>query len=339
VANPNLKWETTAQLDVGFDLSVFKGIVNFTFDYYKKNTTNLLASVPLPTSTGFSSVLQNIGEIKNEGVEFGVNANVLRNEFKWDIFAQISSNKNTVVNLAGGSDIIGGSLSHPFNAPTNIARVGQPFGAFYGLKEEQGLTEQGLVKYVDMNGDGIINTSDRVILGNPNPDFIFGFNNNFSFKGFELNIFLEGVYGNDIFWATSGTHLNSFQRGHNQFADLFGNYWTAENPDPNAKYPKVSSATTAQVSDRYVKDGSYLRVKSVTLNYNIPVKSIPWFDRAQVYVSGTNLFTFTKYPGLDPEVNTTGTDSQSIGSRLLTGIDQSAYPNSKIVTVGTRLSF
>jgi TonB-linked SusC/RagA family outer membrane protein len=338
VANPNLKWESTAQLDVGFDLSVMEGILSFTFDYYKKTTSDLLASVTLPTSSGFRSVLKNIGEIQNEGIEVSVNANVLRGEFKWDIMAQASSNKNTVTELAGGADIIGGSLPHPFNSPANIAREGEPFGSFYGLLED-GLTEEGLINYVDVNGDGEVNSLDRVILGDPNPRFFYGFTNNFSYKNFDLTVFIEGVEGREIFWATAGTHLNSFQRGHNQFADLFGNYWTAENPDPNAKYPKVSSVTNAQVSDRYVKDGSYMRIKDITLAYNFPVNNISWINKAQLYVAGTNLFTFTSYPGLDPEVNTLGTDSQNIGSRLLTGINQLAYPSAKMFRVGTRLNF
>jgi hypothetical protein len=152
---------------------------------------------------------------------------------------------------------------------------------------------------------------------------------------------VDGVSGNKIFWATAGTHLNSFQRGQNQFADLYGNYWTADKPNANAKYPKISSATVVNVSDRFVKDGSYLRIKTIVLSYDLPVSKmgINWCDKAQVYVSGINLFTFTKYPGLDPESNTTGSDSQDIGSRLNYGIDQGAYPTAKTVNVGLRFNF
>src|SRR5690606_29848675 len=151
-------------------------------------------------------------------------------------------------------------------------------------------------------------------------------NNNLSYKNFGLNLFMEGVQGRDIFWATAGTHLNSFQRGHNQFADLFGNYWTPENPNPNAKYPKVSSSSASQISERYVKDGSYLRLKAVTVSYNIPVEKVAWLQRAQLYVSGTNLFTVTNYPGLDPEVNTRG-------NSMFRGVDQDSYPSAKMLTV------
>src|SRR5690606_12407996 len=166
-------------------------------------------------------------------------------------------------------------------------------------------------------------------------------NNNFSYRNFSLNVFVEGAQGNEIFWATSGTFLNSFQRGHNQFVDIIGNYWTAENPDPNAKYPKISSQTAAQVSDRYVKDGSYIRLKSVTLNYDIPMQNlgVQWFKNATIFVSGTNLLTLTNYPGLDPEVNTTGTDNQNVGNRLSMGIDQGAYPSTRTFFFGARLGF
>ena len=339
LANPELKWETTAQLDLGFDLGLFQNVLTFTFDYYKKNTTNLLAAIPLPTSTGFSSALMNIGEIQNDGIELGLNAIILDKAVKWDVSAQISTNRNKVVKLAGNSDILSPGIDIPFYSTTNIARVGQPFGVFYGYQED-GLNDDGLIKYKDTDGDGIISASDRVILGSPYPDYIFGFNSNLSYKNFGLNFFLEGVQGNNIFWATAGTHLNSFQRGQNQLADIYGNYWTADKPDPNAKYPKISSATVVNVSDRFIKDGSYIRVKSIILSYNLPVKklNISWCDRAQLYVSGANLLTFTKYPGLDPESNTTGTDSQDIGSRLNTGIDQGAYPSAKTITAGLRLT-
>ena len=340
IANSDLKWETTAQFDIGMDLNLIDNRLRFTFDYYQKNTTDLLASVPLPPSIGFGSILQNVGEIKNTGMEFSVQADILTGDFKWDVSANISTNKNEVVKIAGGSDIFGSSLNNPFWTSVNIAREGEPFGLFYGLVED-GLDDEGFIKYKNMDDDEAINSLDRVVIGNPYPDFIYGFSTNFAYKNFDLNLFFEGVQGNDIFWATAGSHLNSFQRGTNQFADLYGNYWTEENPDPNAKYPRISKSSAVTVSDRFVEDGSYLRLKSAKLTYNIPTNKIgmPWFDGAQIYVSGTNLFTITNYPGLDPEVSTRGTDDSSVGSRLLIGIDESAYPNSKTYAVGLKLNF
>jgi TonB-dependent starch-binding outer membrane protein SusC len=332
VGNSELKWEKTGQLDIGFDLGIFEGRIEMTFDYYNKVTSDLLATIPLPPSVGFSSSLKNSGKIQNRGIEFSCDANIIDKSFKWDIMGQISANRSKVLELEGNSDIFGPSDGHPFNATLSIARVGEPLGVFYG-RIEDGLDDQGFIKYKDLDENGVINALDRTIIGNPYPKFIFGLSNDFSYRNFDLSIFLEGVYGNDIFWETAGIQLDSFHRGNNQMVDLIGNYWTPENPDPNAKYPKPSSKTVADVSDRYVEDGSYLRVQTLKLAYNIPISGLAWCKRAQIYLSGTNLFTFTNYPGLDPDVNTHGNDF------LLNGIDKSAYPVAKILSAGLNVSF
>jgi hypothetical protein len=288
---------------------------------------------------GFGFILQNFGEIQNQGLEFGLNADILTGEFKWDAATQLSMNKNKVVKIAGGSDIV--TVGQTSGLPGyNIARVGQPLGAFYGYQEE-GLDENGYIKFSDVNKDGSVTPLDRVILGTPYPDFEFGFNSNFSYKNFSLNIFLQGVKGNDIFFATAFTNLNSFQRTQNQFADLFGNYWTADNPNPNAKYPRVSPLTQMRPSNRFIMDGSYFRVKSVQLSYSLPVNrlGLNWLSYASIYLKATNLFTVTGYPGLDPEVNTRGSDSQSIEDRLFIGTDESGYPNARVFGAGIELRF
>ena len=331
VGNPDLRWEKTAQWDIGLDFGILDGILNFNVDYYNKETSDLLASVPLPLSTGFSSVLKNIGRIQNKGFEFSVAANVLRREFKWDIIAQASTNKNTILELAGHDDIIGDSFGHPYEGPLNIMREGEAYGAYYGLLED-GLNEDGYFKYKDINNDGTVNTLDRVIIGNPNPKLVYSFTNNFAFKNFNLNIFFEGIQGRDIFWATQGTHLGSMQNGHNQLADFWGNFWSTDNPDPNAKYQRISSASNNLVSDKAVKNGSYLRLKVVTLAYNFPVSKISWMQFAQIYVTGTNLFSINNYPGLDPDVNTRG-------NGIFRGVDQNAYPTARILSVGAKLIF
>ncbi len=339
ISNTDLRWETTAQFDIGFDFGILENRLRFTADYYNKKTSDLLASVPLPPSVGFGSILQNVGEIQNQGIEFSAQADILTHEVKWNVSAQISANKNKVLRLAGGSDILSAGQFALWSS-TNIAREGEPLGSFYGLLED-GLDENGFIKYKDINDDGVINTLDKVILGKPYPDFIYGLNSNLSYKNFELNIFLEGVQGNQIFNSTGGSVANSFQRGTNQIADLVGNYWTTENPDPNAKYPKISAITAVDISDRFIENGSYLRIRSIRLAYNLPVGKlgIQWFNRVQLYLSGTNLFTFTKYTGLDPEVNSKGVDSQDVSSRLLMGYDQSSYPNAKSYTAGLKLNF
>lgn len=340
ISNADLKWETTAQTDIGLDLGVMDNRIRLTADYYKKNTTDLLASVPLPPSIGFGSILRNIGEIENRGFEFTMNADLVRtNKFSWDMTASFSVNKNKVVKLAGGSDILSAGQAAAWSS-TNIAREDEPIGSFYGYLED-GLNENGFIKYRDMDGNAIINSLDRVILGNPLPDYFYGLNTNLTYQNFELSVFLEGVQGNEIFHATKGTHLNSFQRGSNQFRDILGNYWTTDNPDPNAKYPKISAASAIDISDRFIEDGSYLRVKSIRFAYNLPVRNwgMQWVEGAQLYFSGINLFTFTDYTGLDPEVSTRGTDGSDISTRLQMGHDQSGYPNAKTYALGLKLNF
>ncbi|MDB4582977.1 TonB-dependent receptor [Draconibacterium sp.] len=344
ISNSDLKWETTGQLDIGFDLNILNNRLRFVFDYYKKNTKDLLASVPLPPSVGFGSILKNLGEIQNQGFELSINADILQREFKWNASAQISTNKNKVIEIAGDSDIFGADQGAAW-PPINIARVGEPLGAFYGFLED-GLDEDGFIKYQDLSGpdgvpDGAVNALDRIILGSYYPDLIYGFTSDFKYKNFELNLILEGVYGNEIFNATNGTNLNSFQRGNNQLKEIMGNYWIPESPDPNAKYPKISAATQITGSERFIEDGSYLRVKSLKLAYNLPVQKMGQdiFDLIQIYISGSNLLTFTNYTGLDPEVNSRGSDSGNVANRLWMGVDQNAYPNAKVYAVGLKLSF
>lgn len=334
IENPSLKWETTAQTDAGFDVAFADGIIGFSFDVYRKLTSNLLASVPLPTSSGFGSVLRNIGEIENKGFEVSAYATILKGRFGWDISGQYSRNRNEVVSLAGGSDIFGSGLGNPFgSAGINIARVGEPFGSFFGFREEGVIPETGQRNIIDVNGDGTITSADRVILGSPYPKFMAGLTNNFKYKKFTLNVFMEGVYGNSVYWAAGAAHTNSFQRGHNQIADFFGNYWTETNRD--AKYPKPSNQTFVQASNNLLHDASYLRMKNITFSYDIAGKA--WFGGGQVYVSAMNLFTITNYPGVDPEVNTLASDSQVVGDRLRVGVAGTAYPTAKTFILGVKL--
>src|SRR5690606_130432 len=204
IANDDLKWETTAQTDVGVDISLWNSRLNVAVDYYWKYTRDLLASVPLPPSVGFGSIFQNVGEIKNQGIEVGVNGDILTGAWKWNLAAMVSNNRNEVVKLAGGSDIYSAGQAAVWSS-TNIAREGEPLGALFGYLED-GLNENGFIKYKDTNGDGIVNSQDRVILGYPTPDWIYSLNSTLSYKGVNLNVFLEGVQGNQIFNATNGTH-------------------------------------------------------------------------------------------------------------------------------------
>lgn len=349
LANPDLKWETTTQVDAGVDLGLIKNRLYLTFDYYHKNTKDLLANSPLPTSLGFTTVIKNIGKIQNKGVELGINAKVLTGAFRWDVNANISKNKSKVLQLSGGSDVFGVTIPQPLAVPVNLVRVGQPVGVFYGYLED-GLDANGAIKYKDLDGVPGITNADRTIIGDPNPDFFYNFGSGLSYKNFELNVLFQGVQGADIFNVNATAVGNSFYFGENQLKEVYYNHWSAAKPDPNAKYPKISAKTIYRESDRFVEDGSFLRLKNIQLAYNFPASTLggKWVKSLQVYVSGQNLWTSTKYSWYDPEINTRG-GSNSISSisssisnptfnSISNGIDNAGYPNTKMYTFGARLT-
>ena len=329
----DLKWETTEQFDVGLDLGLLDDRVILSADYFVKNTRDLLNVVRLPSSMGFSQTIQNVGEVQNSGVELSLNAHVVNTRnINWSINANATFLKNSVTKLAGGVDILTNNVSVLIlNDNVGILREGRPIGQFFGYIED-GYTDQGRIKYRDLTGDGAVTADDKTYIGNPNPDMIFGFNSNLSYKNFELGVFLQGTVGNDIFNASSAPSTLDYGQGLNGPKDLLTDHWTPENPD--AKYPKISRQASVEVSDRFVEDGSYLRLKNIQLAYNIPVQDmeINWIRRFQVYVSGQNLLTATKYSWWDPEVN-----SRGLGTNR--GIDHFSYPTSKSFTVGIRAGF
>ncbi|GEO04454.1 SusC/RagA family TonB-linked outer membrane protein [Adhaeribacter aerolatus] len=334
LANPDLKWETTAQYNAGLDLGLFQNRLNLTFDVYRKDTRDLLAFVQLPTSTGYASTISNIGKIRNTGVELGLNTAIFNTAFKWDLGVNFSRNRSEVIQLASNSDVFGEVIPQPLAVAINLVRVGQPVGVFYGYLED-GLDEKGAIKYKDIDGQPGITANDRTIIGDPNPDFLYNFTSNMSFKNFDLNFIFQGKQGGDIFNVNTTAVANSFYWGENQLKDFFNNHWSPANPDPNAKYPKVSSKTIFSASDRFVEDGSFLKLRNVQLGYNLPVAQlgITWLKNLNVYVSGQNLLTITKYSWYDPEVNTRG-GSNSISM----GIDNAGYPNAKMYTFGVRFT-
>ncbi|MHB1179533.1 MAG: SusC/RagA family TonB-linked outer membrane protein, partial [Daejeonella sp.] len=333
LANPNLKWETTVQSDAGADIGFFQNRLSLTFDYYRKDTKDLLAEVPLPTSSGYSNTIKNIGRIRNSGIELGLNTIILDNDaFRWDMNVNFSKNKNKVIELAGGSDVFGESIPQPLQVAVNLVRVGQPVGVFYGYRED-GLDAKGAIKYHDLNKDGVINLNDKSIIGDPNPDFIYNLGSRMSYKNFDLNFSFQGKQGGDIFNANLSATANSFYFGENQIKEVYYNHWTPANPNPNAKYPKISAGAKFLESDRYIEDGSFLRFKNIQLAYNVPVSKtgIKVLKNLQMYVSAQNFMTLTNYSWYDPEVSTRG-GSNSISI----GIDNTAYPNAKTYTFGIR---
>lgn len=330
-----LKWETTAQADIGLDIGFLENRFSLSVDYYVKNTRDLLNRVPLPSSQGYAYTIQNIGEVQNKGFEFSANAVLTEGAFKWDVSGNLSVNRNKVVKLYGGNDVLGQAVDiSVINDNINLLREGEPIGTFFGYIEK-GYDATGKIVYEDFNDNGTRDLGDKRIIGNPHPDFIYGLNSNMSFKNFELNIFIQGSQGNDIFNVSAVNQTLDYGQALNMPREVYENHWTPENP--NAKYPVISRSTSTQVSDRFVEDGSYLRFKNIQLSYNLPVDNLrlSWLSKAQIYVSGQNLITFTDYSWYDPEINSYGGDE----SIIRIGIDHYSYPTSKSMTVGLRLGF
>lgn len=330
----DLKWETTRQMDFGADIGFLKNKLRFTMDYYVKKTFNLLNSVRLPASMGYNTTLQNVGEIENRGFEFGLDADILQQrEVNWSLNANIAFNRNKVLKLYNGQDIPGQQFfTGSLNDYVNLLREGQPMGIFYGYVET-GYTPTGNLQYEDISKDGSISAKDKTYIGDPNPDFIYGLSSVTSWKGFELTVFIQGSQGNDIFNLNKAGSLD-LGMGLNLPREVYENHWTPENP--NAKYPKITRTISGNMSTRFVEDGSYLRFKNIQLAYNIPTQKLgwKWMKTAQVYASGQNLITFTKYSWYDPEINVYG-GANSFNQ----GIDYSIYPTNKSVTFGIRCGF
>lgn len=328
----NLKWETTEQTNIGIDLSILSDRVRFTADYYVKNTRDLLNAVQLPRSLGYVTTIQNIGQMENKGFELLLDTRILDSEFIWNLATNFSFNTNTVKKLYDGQDILGSTLNITIlNDNLNLVREGQPMGVFYGYVED-GYTESGKIKYKDVNEDGKITTADKTYIGNPNPKFTYGFNSSMSYKNFDLSVFVQGSKGNDIYSLSMAAQTMDFGQGLNTLREVLNSNWTPDNPE--TLYPKISRTTSTMMSDRFVYDGSYLRLKNIQLAYNVPAtwlgeKSV---KRIQLYVSGQNLLTISDYPWFDPEVNTKGG-----GNSLNQGIDHYAYPVSKSFSFGVKV--
>ena len=319
----DLKWETTEQVNVGLELAILEGRVQFTADYYSKETRDLLNAVQLARSTGYTNSLRNVGRISNKGFEFAVNANIFATEqFQWNVDANISFNRTKVLELYGGQDILAGNLSMiMFNDWGNTYREGEPLGIMLGY-EENGYDENGFLQY---------KSDEKVPIGNPNPNFIFGINSTMAYKDFTLSLFLAGSQGNDIINMSAVAFTVDYTNGTNFLQEVFNNHWTPDNP--NAKYPRPSTEHDYRFSDRFVEDGSYIRLRNIELGYNLPVESIG-MRNAQIFVSGQNLLTFTNYSWVDPDVNSRGG-----ANSLDQGIDYSTYPSAKTLTAGVRLGF
>ncbi|MEO5888769.1 MAG: TonB-dependent receptor [Ferruginibacter sp.] len=332
--NPDLKWESTASLDVGIEASVIDKRVTIEVDYYQRQTRDLLLSVNVPSTTGFLSKIQNVGKLENKGVEFTINsANVVTKNFRWSTNLNFAANRNKITNL-GGQQI--GTL--------NRAQEGEPLGVFYAKEFAGADPANGDALYVrnSLNSDGSkdrtttndVNEAADVRIGNPNPDFIYGFGNTFTYKGLDLDVLLQGVSGNDIFNGggqyMSASGSNGFD---NQTRDQL-NAWKKPGDITMVPEARLFYANGTDNSSRYISDGSYLRVKAITLGYNLSPKllSALHIDRARFYVRAQNLFTITKYKGWDPEVNA---DYQA--TNIDQGVDFYSAPQLKTIVFGINI--
>ena len=331
IPNPDLKWESTAQLDVGLDIGLFKDRILLTADYYNKQTKDLLLSRPLPTSSGFSTITENVGEVENKGIELSITSQNLQNKkLTWTTTVNFSANRNKVLKLYNNQPI------DDLGRGSNRIEVGEPIGIFYSYESLGVDPSTGDIVYKDVNIDGEITSADRTKVGNPHPDFIAGLTNTFTYKGFDLSIFFQASYGNDVFNG-SRLYLESLQGGDNQLAVVLDRW---QNPGditaiPDATNDPVRAASNKRVSSRFIEDGSYLRLKNATLGYSLNKKFLQKRKIAnfRFYVSAQNLLTFTNYTGLDPEVNYRGNDNAVIGTDFFT------YPQARSFTIGCNLGF
>jgi TonB-linked SusC/RagA family outer membrane protein len=331
MSNPKLKWERTDQIDAGADLGLFEDKLFLSADVYHKKTNDILVHIPVVLSSGYSDQVTNLGAIQNNGFEISLNLHILNGPLTWSVGGNISANRNKVLSLPQGGDIFGESIGYVLPS-MSLVRVGKPVGVFYGYLED-GLNSDGSIKYVDLNNDGAITSADRTIIGNPNPKFIFGINSEMTYKNFGLSILLNGVHGNDILDYNLNNLGDSFAYGLNQMADILGNYWTADNQNIHAKYPKISINTTFKGSNRYIEDGSYVQIKNIKLSYTLRGEkfvSSP-LKNSQVYLSLQNPFTFTKYSFYSPIQNT-------YGAGISKGIDQYGYPDTRTIMLGLVIS-
>lgn len=320
--NPNLKWETTLQTGLGLDVAMFNNRIALTADLYYNQTKDLLLARPLPPSTGYTSIYDNIGELENKGIELALNTENLVKAFKWNTSIVFAANRNKVLKLYEGQPIADQGRGG------NWVIEGEPIGIFYNYRCLGVDPTTGDLVYDDINHDGVINSDDWTKIGDPNPDFTYGITNTFSWKYFDLSVFLQGVSGNDIFNG-SFLYLESGSGEDNQTKEMI-NRWKA--PGDITDQPRVGDMYK---SSRFIENGSYMRIKNITFGYNFPKEMMKKLrmKSARVYMTGENLFTFTTYEGMDPEVNYYGNDNVVLGTDFFT------YPQSRVVMIGLNLGF
>ncbi|MES3019864.1 MAG: TonB-dependent receptor [Bacteroidota bacterium] len=366
LGNSKLKWESTTQMDLGLDMGFFRDRITLTADIYRKTTSDLLLNANLPTTTGFNTVYKNIGEVRNQGLELSLSTvNIKSKSFSWTSDFNISFNQNKVLGLSENQENLLSAVGweNSFNTvPLYIATLNGPASVFFGYlnnglyqvedfdvaangtytlkldRPTNGMAryrvQPGDIRYKDINLDGVVDDKDRVVIGQVLPKHIGGFNNNFTYKGFNLNVFFQWSFGNKIYNANrmmfEGNVSN--KASLNQFAS-YNDRWTLENQDSQI-YRTGGFGPTGYYSDYYLEDGSFLRLKTVALSYTLPSKLLKSIAVKSLVasVSAQNLHTWTKYSGMDPEVSVRN-------SALTQGFDYSAYPRARTITFGLRAGF
>jgi TonB-linked SusC/RagA family outer membrane protein len=339
--NDDLKWESTTQYNIGLDGGLWKDRINFSLDAYYKKTVDLLVDLPVESTTGLSSRTVNIGEISNKGVEFSVNVNLVDTKyFKWTLLANIAKNVNKIIKLGIDNFVIS----------DHIVQEGQPLGVFYGYVfdgvvqpgeesstavpswDDDGV-QAGEARYKDIHEDHVIDNSDRTIIGNVHPKFTYGFSSNLNYKDLDLSFAFQGSYGNYLYNALR-LNLETPTQIYNA-SKVLADRWTPTHTNTNV--PKAQAASFINLDSRYIEDASYLRLKDITLGYNLP-KKYTAFAHAQVrfFLSGQNLLTLTKYKGYDPEASRNGDDETD---ELQLGVDLGAYPTAKSFLAGISITF
>ena len=345
VANPDLKWETTQQTDIGFDMGFLNNRISASIDYYQKNTYEMLFALPVPASTGYTSIMKNIGNIKNDGFELTIDSRNLEGKFKWNTSLNISTLKNRVTDIGSISEIIHTAAGQT-TTQIAIIRVGETLNSFYGYQtngiwqSQAEITASGTkdpvkpgnIKYVDQNGDNVVNTSDRVILGKSIPSLTLGLTNTFAYKNFNLNFFVDGNSGMKMLNNSKVETYFPVSHRRNRIAEAYLNRWTVTNPSTQfPSFVNPAGQGNKAVSDLTVEDASYFRLQSVQLSYQVPLKSKKVFDKLSFYVSGQNLHTWTSYTGQDPTTNSNGNSTLKI--------DFNSYPVARTFIFGVELGF
>lgn len=344
-ANPDLKWETIEQTNVGVDAEFWAGRVAFSGDFYLKNTLDMLYAAPIPLTAGTAAPVTNIASVRNQGLELSASYRNRDRAFKYSIGGNIAFVQNEVTSLGRGSEPVFGGRVQSANADVTKTDVGQPIGSFFGYVTDGVFqnraeiesaafqnenTAPGDIRFKDLDGDGQITAADQTYIGNPSPDIVYGMNLDFEFKGFDLGIFLQGTQGNEIYNATVRYDFNYVNRPVSVLKRWTGPGTSNSEPRVNLLDPNQN----ARVSDRFVEDGSYLRLKNVQLGYSLHkslLRKIK-FEKFRLYVSAQNLFTFTKYSGMDPEIG-------AYGGPLNAGVDRGFYPQARVLLGGVNVTF